>query len=70
MISVVDTHSNMKIVQIFYFNFTLFLFIRSSTLILVSPNPSLATKPALIPWSGLIYIHCDNGQKVRGLLES
>ncbi|XP_057253401.1 centrosomal protein of 192 kDa [Pezoporus wallicus] len=36
---------------------------KSSTLILVSPNPSLATKPALIPWSGLIYIHCDNGQK-------
>ncbi|KAM9024220.1 centrosomal protein of 192 kDa isoform 1-T2 [Ara ararauna] len=35
----------------------------SSTLILVRPNPSLATKPALIPWSGLIYIHCDNGQK-------
>nr|XP_009937233.1 PREDICTED: LOW QUALITY PROTEIN: centrosomal protein of 192 kDa [Opisthocomus hoazin] len=35
----------------------------SSTLILVSPNPSLATKPALIPWSGLIYVHCDNGQK-------
>uniref|UniRef100_A0A663LUI3 Centrosomal protein 192 n=1 Tax=Athene cunicularia TaxID=194338 RepID=A0A663LUI3_ATHCN len=37
---------------------------RSSTLILVSPNPSLATKPSLIPWSGLIYIHCDNGQKL------
>ncbi|XP_009975880.1 PREDICTED: centrosomal protein of 192 kDa-like, partial [Tauraco erythrolophus] len=35
----------------------------STTLILVSPNPSLATKPSLIPWSGLIYIHCDNGQK-------
>ncbi|KAM6281298.1 centrosomal protein of 192 kDa [Porphyrio hochstetteri] len=35
----------------------------SSTLILVSPNPSLASKPSLIPWSGLIYIHCDNGQK-------
>ncbi|XP_009316799.1 PREDICTED: centrosomal protein of 192 kDa [Pygoscelis adeliae] len=35
----------------------------SSTLILVSPNPSLATKLSLIPWSGLIYIHCDNGQK-------
>ncbi|XP_064299129.1 centrosomal protein of 192 kDa isoform X1 [Phalacrocorax carbo] len=35
----------------------------SSTLILVSPNPSLATKPSLILWSGLIYIHCDNGQK-------
>ncbi|XP_050747670.1 centrosomal protein of 192 kDa isoform X2 [Gymnogyps californianus] len=35
----------------------------SSRLILVSPNPSLATQPSLIPWSGLIYIHCDNGQK-------
>nr|XP_013797922.1 PREDICTED: centrosomal protein of 192 kDa [Apteryx mantelli mantelli] len=35
----------------------------SSILILVSPNPSLATKPSVIPWSGLIYIHCDNGQK-------
>uniref|UniRef100_A0A8B9BU17 Centrosomal protein 192 n=1 Tax=Anser brachyrhynchus TaxID=132585 RepID=A0A8B9BU17_9AVES len=35
----------------------------SRTLILVSPNPSLATKPSVIPWSGLIYIHCDNGQK-------
>uniref|UniRef100_A0A8C0Z8Z1 Centrosomal protein 192 n=1 Tax=Cyanistes caeruleus TaxID=156563 RepID=A0A8C0Z8Z1_CYACU len=34
-----------------------------STLILVSPNPSLATRPTLIPWSGLIYIHCDNGLK-------
>ncbi|NXI71427.1 CE192 protein, partial [Anseranas semipalmata] len=36
----------------------------SRTLILVSPNPSLATKPSVIPWSGLIYIHCDNGQKL------
>ncbi|KGL82099.1 Centrosomal protein of 192 kDa, partial [Tinamus guttatus] len=35
----------------------------SSILILVSPNPSLATKPSVIPWSGLIYIHCDNRQK-------
>ncbi|XP_063253097.1 centrosomal protein of 192 kDa isoform X2 [Prinia subflava] len=35
----------------------------SSTIILVSPNPSLATRPTLIPWSGLIYIHCDNGLK-------
>ncbi|XP_021243334.1 centrosomal protein of 192 kDa isoform X2 [Numida meleagris] len=35
----------------------------SRALILVSPNPSLATKPSVIPWSGLIYIHCDNGQK-------
>uniref|UniRef100_A0A8C3KTW0 Centrosomal protein 192 n=1 Tax=Chrysolophus pictus TaxID=9089 RepID=A0A8C3KTW0_CHRPC len=36
----------------------------SRALILVSPNPSLATKPSVIPWSGLIYIHCDNEQKV------
>ncbi|EMP32037.1 hypothetical protein UY3_10824, partial [Chelonia mydas] len=36
---------------------------RTSILILVSPNPSLATKPSVFPWSGLIYIHCDNGQK-------
>ncbi|XP_072184178.1 centrosomal protein of 192 kDa [Excalfactoria chinensis] len=35
----------------------------SRALILVSPNPSLATKPSVIPWSGLIYIHCDNEQK-------
>ncbi|XP_039562236.1 centrosomal protein of 192 kDa [Passer montanus] len=34
-----------------------------STVILVSPNPSLATRPTLIPWSGLIYIHCDDGLK-------
>ncbi|XP_066040888.1 centrosomal protein of 192 kDa [Chamaea fasciata] len=34
-----------------------------STLILVSPNPSLASRPTLIPWTGLIYIHCDNGLK-------
>ncbi|XP_037661527.1 centrosomal protein of 192 kDa isoform X2 [Choloepus didactylus] len=31
--------------------------------ILVSPNSSLSTKYSTIPWSGLIYIHCDNGQK-------
>ncbi|KAM5219037.1 centrosomal protein of 192 kDa isoform 2-T2 [Hipposideros larvatus] len=31
--------------------------------ILVSPNSSLSTKHAMFPWSGLIYIHCDNGQK-------
>ncbi|XP_061851976.1 centrosomal protein of 192 kDa isoform X2 [Colius striatus] len=36
---------------------------KSSTQILVSPNPSLATKPSLIPWSGLIYVHCDSEQK-------
>ncbi|XP_043834192.1 centrosomal protein of 192 kDa [Dromiciops gliroides] len=36
----------------------------SRVLILVSPNSSLATKPSAFPWSGLIYIHCDNGQKV------
>ncbi|XP_059975534.1 centrosomal protein of 192 kDa isoform X12 [Mesoplodon densirostris] len=31
--------------------------------ILVSPNSSLSTKHSLFPWSGLIYVHCDNGQK-------
>ncbi|XP_035802018.2 centrosomal protein of 192 kDa isoform X3 [Amphiprion ocellaris] len=31
--------------------------------ILVSPNPSLATKPALLPWSGQIYVQCDGRQK-------
>ncbi|KAF6087587.1 centrosomal protein 192 [Phyllostomus discolor] len=31
--------------------------------ILVSPNSSLSTKHSVFPWSGLIYIHCDNGQK-------
>uniref|UniRef100_A0A8C2T670 Centrosomal protein 192 n=1 Tax=Coturnix japonica TaxID=93934 RepID=A0A8C2T670_COTJA len=35
----------------------------SRALILVSPNPSLATKPSVIPWSGLIYVHCDKEQK-------
>ncbi|XP_067402161.1 centrosomal protein of 192 kDa [Emydura macquarii macquarii] len=37
---------------------------QNSILILVSPNPSLATKPSVFPWSGLIYIHCDSGQKL------
>ncbi|XP_028921319.1 centrosomal protein of 192 kDa isoform X3 [Ornithorhynchus anatinus] len=36
----------------------------SQLVILVSPNSSLATNPSIFPWSGLIYIHCDNGQKV------
>ncbi|XP_045383774.1 centrosomal protein of 192 kDa isoform X2 [Lemur catta] len=31
--------------------------------ILVSPNSSLSTKQSVFPWSGLIYVHCDNGQK-------
>nr|XP_055179516.1 centrosomal protein of 192 kDa isoform X7 [Nyctereutes procyonoides] len=31
--------------------------------ILVSPNSSLSTKHSMFPWSGFIYIHCDNGQK-------
>ncbi|XP_057555757.1 centrosomal protein of 192 kDa isoform X3 [Hippopotamus amphibius kiboko] len=31
--------------------------------ILVSPNSSLSRKHSVFPWSGLIYIHCDNGQK-------
>nr|XP_020841242.1 centrosomal protein of 192 kDa isoform X3 [Phascolarctos cinereus] len=36
----------------------------SRLLILVSPNSSLARKSSAFPWIGLIYIHCDNGQKV------
>ncbi|XP_026944430.1 centrosomal protein of 192 kDa isoform X1 [Sagmatias obliquidens] len=35
----------------------------SNLQILVSPNSSLSTKHSMFPWSGLIYIHCDNGQK-------
>lgn len=31
--------------------------------ILVSPNLSVSTKESGLPWTGLIYIHCDNGQK-------
>ncbi|KAK2514309.1 Cep192 [Columba livia] len=43
----------------------------SSILILVSPNPSLATKPSMIPWSGQIYILGDSGAKFGiSLLES
>uniref|UniRef100_A0A5F8G422 Centrosomal protein 192 n=1 Tax=Monodelphis domestica TaxID=13616 RepID=A0A5F8G422_MONDO len=36
----------------------------SRLLILVSPNSSFGTKPSAFPWSGLIYIHCDNGKKI------
>ncbi|KAK7157334.1 hypothetical protein R3I93_008726 [Phoxinus phoxinus] len=31
--------------------------------ILISPNPSLATKSLMLPWSGQIYVQCDNQQK-------
>ncbi|XP_066546802.1 centrosomal protein of 192 kDa isoform X2 [Amia ocellicauda] len=31
--------------------------------ILISPNPSLASKSSILPWSGQIYIQCDNQQK-------
>uniref|UniRef100_A0A8P4GD45 Centrosomal protein 192 n=1 Tax=Dicentrarchus labrax TaxID=13489 RepID=A0A8P4GD45_DICLA len=31
--------------------------------ILISPNPSLANKSALLPWSGQIYVQCDGQQK-------
>lgn len=65
MTNVVDTHSSMRIMLVDFG----FFFVRGSTLILVSPNPALATRPTLIPWSGLIYIRCDNGLKVRGLFE-
>ncbi|XP_068179644.1 centrosomal protein of 192 kDa [Antennarius striatus] len=32
--------------------------------ILISPNPSLATKSALLPWSGQVYVLCDDQQKL------
>uniref|UniRef100_A0AAV2MAU7 Centrosomal protein of 192 kDa n=1 Tax=Knipowitschia caucasica TaxID=637954 RepID=A0AAV2MAU7_KNICA len=31
--------------------------------ILISPNPSLANKSSLLPWSGQIYVQCDGQQK-------
>ncbi|XP_078397184.1 centrosomal protein of 192 kDa [Cetorhinus maximus] len=36
----------------------------SHLLILVSPNPSLVAKPSAVPWSGQIYVHCDNIQQL------
>ncbi|KAM8784129.1 centrosomal protein of 192 kDa [Rhynchonycteris naso] len=36
---------------------------KSKLQILVSPNSSSSTKHSMFPWSGLIYIHCDDGQK-------
>lgn len=32
--------------------------------ILISPNPSLANKLSLLPWSGQIYVQCDGQQKI------
>lgn len=40
---------------------------RCSLQILISPNPSLASKSALLPWSGQIYVQCDGQQKVHTL---
>ncbi|XP_064409611.1 centrosomal protein of 192 kDa isoform X3 [Latimeria chalumnae] len=37
---------------------------QSCLLILVSPNPSLATKSSVLPWSGQVYVQCDNQQKL------
>ncbi|KAJ3597934.1 hypothetical protein NHX12_001450 [Muraenolepis orangiensis] len=31
--------------------------------ILISPNPSLASKTSMLPWSGQIYVQCDGTQK-------
>ncbi|XP_032875321.1 centrosomal protein of 192 kDa isoform X3 [Amblyraja radiata] len=36
----------------------------SHLLILVSPNPSLVAKPSAVPWSGKIYVQCDNQQQL------
>uniref|UniRef100_A0A8C5GIS4 Centrosomal protein 192 n=1 Tax=Gouania willdenowi TaxID=441366 RepID=A0A8C5GIS4_GOUWI len=33
--------------------------------ILISPNPSLATKSAILPWSGQMFVQCDGQQKVQ-----
>lgn len=41
---------------------------RRSLQILVSPNPALASKSALLPWSGQIYVQCDGQQKVDSLV--
>ncbi|XP_028630112.1 centrosomal protein of 192 kDa isoform X2 [Grammomys surdaster] len=40
-----------------------FIMPESKIQVLVSPNFSVSTKESMFPWSGLIYIHCDNGQK-------
>ncbi|XP_049586562.1 centrosomal protein of 192 kDa isoform X4 [Syngnathus scovelli] len=32
--------------------------------ILISPNPSLASKSDMFPWNGKIFVHCDGKQKV------
>lgn len=56
-----------KVSDILGFHYSIF-FLRSKLQILVSPNSSLSTKHSMIPWSGLIYIHCDNGQKVLSKL--
>eukprot|EP00058_Branchiostoma_floridae_P008647 XP_002594135.1 hypothetical protein BRAFLDRAFT_68423 [Branchiostoma floridae] len=38
---------------------------RSHQVILVSPNPATQGKPDIFPWRGNLFIHCDNGQKIR-----
>ncbi|XP_029402677.1 centrosomal protein of 192 kDa [Mus pahari] len=40
-----------------------FIMPESKIQILVSPNFSVSTKESMCPWTGLIYIHCDNGQR-------
>ncbi|XP_074538794.1 centrosomal protein of 192 kDa isoform X2 [Halichoeres trimaculatus] len=37
---------------------------KSQLQILISPNPSLGTKSALLPWSGQVYVQCDAQQKL------
>lgn len=44
--------------------FIIYSELRCHLQILISPNPSLATKSALLPWSGQIYVQCDGQQKV------
>ncbi|NWU09012.1 CE192 protein, partial [Cephalopterus ornatus] len=36
----------------------------NTALILVSPNPALATKPSLVPWRGLVFVVIANGREI------
>ncbi|XP_076768637.1 centrosomal protein of 192 kDa isoform X2 [Arvicanthis niloticus] len=40
-----------------------FIMPESKIQVLVSPNFSMSIRESMLPWTGLIYIHCDNGQK-------
>lgn len=60
-------HSNLFYKHNGFFNELLFIQ-RRNLQILVSPNPALASKSALLPWSGQIYVQCNGQQKVETLV--